>query len=74
MVASLRQLVTVQPGGVVRIQSDQLKEGAVAEVVITTNAGESQMSWNEFIGIGEKPGRSVAEIDAYIRELRDEWP
>ncbi len=62
-----------------RIQSDQLEEGALAEVVIVSGALSPHTSnrpttWAGFIGIGANPGRSIEEIDASIRELRDEWP
>jgi hypothetical protein len=80
MVATLRQFVTVLPGGIVRVQSDVLREGTVAEVVITPatlantpQEERSPLTWNAFIGAGSGSGRSVEDIDASIRELRDEW-
>ena len=80
MVATLRQIVTVEPGGVVRVQSDQLRDGAQAEVVLisesASNAPASMppSTWKEFVGVAANSGRSVEEIDKSIRELRDEWP
>jgi len=78
MVTTLRQVAKVQPGGVIRVQSDQLREGAMAEVVITTDTLTSvpaeNSTWDAFIGAGVGTGRTVEEIDASIRELRDEWP
>jgi hypothetical protein len=78
MVAILRQIVKVEPGGVARVQSDQLREGAVAEVLVTINTVETDRAfgstWKTFIGAGVGGGRSVEEIDGSIRELRDEWP
>ncbi len=81
MVTTLRQLVTVEPGGVIRVQSDFFREGDLAEVLVTTTAPKEQSvevsgpsgNWKSFIGAGIETGRTVAEIDASIRELRDEW-
>ena len=83
MVAAVRQFVTVEPGGVVRVQSPELREGDVAEVVVLTGSPVSApnavardapgATWSSFIGSGASTGRTAAEIDAYIRELRDEW-
>ncbi len=79
MVAALRQFVTVEAGGVVRVQSGDLREGDVAEVLVLTappttpDAGVIDPSWEQFIGGGSHSGRTVEEVDASIRELRDEW-
>ena len=82
MVATLRQFVKVEAGGVIRIQSSELREGATAEVLVLTDApvqaaaatpGVVDPSWLSFIGMGAHSGRTVEQIDADVRELRDEW-
>ncbi len=80
MVATLRQFVRVEPGGIVRVQSSDLHEGEVAEVLVITAAsrkpdgdGIVDPSWEKFIGSGVSTGRTPAQIDADLRELRDEW-
>jgi hypothetical protein len=75
---AIRQSVRVEAGGVIRVQSPRLREGSVADVVVTTTdsaepARRVDRTWAAFIGSGAHSGRTVAEIDAEIRELRDEW-
>ena len=78
MVATLKQIVKVEPGGIIRIQSSQLQEGILAEVLVTAEMPSAIVdglsTWDQFIGAGTQSGRSIAEIDQSIRELRDEWP
>jgi hypothetical protein len=74
MVAAIKQQVTVQPGGVIEIRSPELKPGTSAEVIVLVeDQPSSQRTWASFIGSGRGQFKSVEEIDAYIRELRDEW-
>jgi hypothetical protein len=78
MISTLRQVVKIGAGGTIRIQSDQFQEGQIADVLVTTAHSEPvespSRSWEQFIGVGVKSGRTEREIDASIRELRDEWP
>jgi hypothetical protein len=76
MVAAIRQQVTVQPGGVVEVRSPELTPGSSAEVIVLVEAASPpprDRPLVSFIGAGRAGFRSVEEIDAYIRELRDEW-
>lgn len=75
MVAAIRQQVTVQPGGLVEVRSPELKPGTSAEVIVLVAEGEAPppTTWMSFFGSGRGLFSSVEEIDAYIRELRDEW-
>ena len=84
MIAAVRQIVTVEAGGIVRVQSPELREGTTAEVVVLTQVittasdaatpdGIVDPSWLSFIGMGADSGRTVEQIDADLRELRDEW-
>ena len=78
MVAAIKQHVTIQPGGVIEIRSPELTPGTSAEVIVLVEEQPathpaSQRTWASFIGSGRGQFKSVEEIDAYIRELRDEW-
>lgn len=74
MVAALKQVVTVQPGGVIQIRSDQLQEGSQAEVIVLVQE-PARTSWTRpltsFIGSGKGAFKSIEEVDAYIKEIRD---
>jgi hypothetical protein len=75
MVAAIKQTVVVQPGGRVEVRSDQLKEGSTAEVIVLVDAQPpaQHRSLSSFIGSAKGSFKSGAEIDTYVRELRDEW-
>jgi hypothetical protein len=77
MVAAIKQQVTVQPGGVIEIRSPELTPGSSAEVIVLLSSIDGPASTGRtlesFIGVGKGQFKSVEEIDAYIRELRDEW-
>ena len=78
MVTAIRQQVTVQPGGVIEVRSPELTPGAQAEVIVLIEAAPAtgvapKRTLSSFIGAGKGSFRSVEEVDAYIRELRDEW-
>jgi hypothetical protein len=75
VVAAIKQQVTVQPGGVIEIRSPELTPGASAEVIVLVDSAAPPAGTRplvSFIGAGQGGFRSVEEIDAYIRELRDE--
>jgi hypothetical protein len=74
MASTLTKVVTVQPGGIVQIQSDDFCPGARAEVVVITDLASNAATWEQFIGVGMKNARTTDQIDQSIRELRDEWP
>jgi hypothetical protein len=79
VVAAIKERVTVQPGGVIEIRSPELTPGTSAEVIVLveasapTGAQPLAPTWASFIGSGRGGFKSVAEVDAYIRGLRDEW-
>ncbi|HSZ59708.1 MAG TPA: hypothetical protein VK797_28955 [Tepidisphaeraceae bacterium] len=74
MVAALKQLVTVKPGGVVEVRSDELKAGTTAEVIVLVeSASEPARSLSSFIGSGKGCFTDVQEVDAFIRGERDAW-
>jgi hypothetical protein len=76
MVTAVRQNVTVQRGGVIEVRSADLREGDWAEVIVLVEppaVPPHRATWSEFVGSAAGAFKSVAEVDAYIRELRDEW-
>jgi hypothetical protein len=80
MVAAIRQVVTVGPGGVVQVTSPQLEVGARAEVIVLIErpdaAGLPQPagpSMTSFIGAGKGCFSTVDDVDAFIRTERDAW-
>lgn len=79
MVAAIRQQVTVQPGGVVEVRSSELTPGARADVIVLVGDSDPvdkqipTPTWASFIGSAKGRFKSIEEVDAYIRALRDEW-
>ena len=78
---TFRETVTVGPGGTVQVKSDHLRPGVEVEVMVVARTPASPPPTTEelarpltsFIGSAKGNFKSVEEIDAYIRELRDEW-
>jgi len=74
MVTALKQLVTVKPGGVVEVRSDELEPGTTAEVIVLVESpAEAPRSLSSFIGVGKGCFSDVQEADAFIRGERDAW-
>ena len=75
MLPMLKQTVTVQPGGVVHVQSSELVPGSTADVMIMPESGALPVPTLAKL-IGSAPGGFVspAEVDAFIRRERDAWP
>jgi hypothetical protein len=60
------------------LPEDWRQEAALApdervEVVVTPLPDAGERSPRSFLGAGKGLFRSAAEVDAYIRRLRDEW-
>jgi hypothetical protein len=74
MVRAVKQHVTVQPGGVVHLQSSELPAGAQAEVIVLVEPpAEPRRTLSSFIGSAKGVYASVEEADAFIRRERDAW-
>ena len=66
--------VTIQPGGVVRVESPDLPAGAKARVVVfveTPGSGPPPLA--TLVGRSKPVFKSAAEVDAFIRRERDGW-
>jgi hypothetical protein len=74
MVRAIKQHVTVEKGGVVRVQSPDLPEGAKAEVIVLVERRvKTQPSLSSFFGTGQGCFTSIEEVDTFIRSERDAW-
>ena len=66
--------VTIQPGGVVRIESPDLPAGARARVVvIVEDPGSEPPPLASLAGRSKSCFKSAAEVDAFMRQERDAW-
>ena len=66
--------VTIQPGGVVRIENPDLPEGAKARVVILVEQPDSEPPpLATLVGRSRPAFRSAAEVDAFVRHERNAW-
>jgi hypothetical protein len=75
MLPMLKQKVTVQPGGVVHVQSSELVPGSTADVIIIPDSGALPVpKLANLIGSAAGGFVSPAEVDAFIRRERDVWP
>lgn len=75
MASTVKQKVTVQPGGVVQVQSPELVPGSTADVIIipdTITLPPQQLA--SAIGSAAGGFASPADVDAFIRRERDAWP
>jgi len=74
VVNALRQLVTVKPGGIIELRSDELEAGATAEVIMLVESPtQAPRTLSSFIGAGKGCFSDVQEVDAFIRGERDAW-
>ena len=75
MKEAFSQEVTIQPGGVVRIESPDLPAGAKARVVVMLfqQPDSEPPPLSSLVGRSEPVFRSAAEVDAFIRRERDDW-
>lgn len=70
----VKQKVTVQPGGVVHVQSSELVPGSTADVIIIPDSGTPPPAkLVELIGSAAGGFVSPEEADAFIRRERDAW-
>ena len=74
MALMVKQKVTVQPGGVVHVQSSELVPGSTADVIIIPDADAvSVPTLAGLIGSAAGGFASPSEVDAFIRRERDAW-
>lgn len=77
MVRALRERIVIGPAGRVVIDHSELPEGSCAEVIVLVDdpsAGHfPARPLSSYVGALKGQFSSIADADAYIRELRDEW-
>jgi hypothetical protein len=75
MAPMVKQKVTVQPGGIVHVQSSELVPGSTADVIIIPDTGvRPSRTLSSVIGSAAGGFASPAEVEAFIRRERDAWP
>ncbi len=75
MAPMVKQKVTVQPGGIVHVQSSELIPGSTADVIIIPNTGvRPSRTLSSVIGSTAGGFASPPEVEAFIRRERDTWP
>jgi hypothetical protein len=74
MLSGIRQKAVVQPGGIVELQSSDLPEGAIVEVIVLLES-ETQPSKTLASLIGAARGNFATpeEVDQFIRQAREAW-
>lgn len=71
---TIRQRVTIQPGGSIEIHDPQLPDGAEAEVLITVEQPPvAERPLASFLGQGKGCFKDAAEVDAFLRAERESW-
>ena len=71
----LKQKVTVQPGGIVHIESPELVPGSIADVIIIPELPDAPIATlANFIGAAAGGFTTPQEADAFIRQERNTWP
>ncbi len=74
MLNGIRQKVIVRPGGVVELQSSDLPEGAMVEVIVLLELETEQpKTLTSFIGAAKGSFLTPEAVDQFIRQERDTW-
>jgi len=73
MTTEVRRRVLIEPGGVIRIQSDELPAGAEAEVVVHVYSQSQPGRYASLFGSGRGAFATPDEADAFLRRERDAW-
>lgn len=79
MVQAIRQVVTVEEGGVVRLRSDQLSAGARVELIVLVDeptpaqAKSPAGDWKKFIGSINSGDPRAGDNDGIDRDLAREY-
>lgn len=73
MLNGLRQIVTVQPGGLIELRSPELPPGATVEVIVLLESKPAQQSLTRFIGAAPGNFETPEAVDQFVRQERDAW-
>ncbi len=76
---AVRKQTRILSGGKVIVQDDALPDGVQVEVIVLINEAmdtpqaDETHSLADLLGSGRGGFQSAAEIDSFLRSLRDEW-
>lgn len=71
---ALKQRVTIQPGGVVHLQSSELIPGSEAEVIVIPEVPPAKsFSMASFIGTAAGCYPTPEDADTFLRRERNAW-
>jgi hypothetical protein len=76
MVQTIKERVTVEAGGVIRLRRPELREGTIAEVFVVVDGAVGASTVPEITELFGKAKGSFAsseEADAFLRSERDAW-
>ena len=74
MQSALKQKVTVQPGGIVHIESPELVPGSIADVIIIPEISAAPpATLTSLIGTAAGGFATPQEADVFIRQERNTW-
>lgn len=74
MIQTIREHVTIKPGGMIEIHRPDLPAGTEAEIIIIVEQPEAAMPpLVSFVGKGKGCFTSAGEVGAFIRAERDGW-
>jgi len=75
MMNAIKQQVTVQPDGIIKFSSPELKPGIRAEVIVIIKEYPdiSPQGLLSFMGKGKGAFATPEEADTFIRQERDTW-
>jgi len=71
MNAEVRRRVLIGPGGIIRIQSDELPAGAEADVIVHVRSRPQPGRYASLFGSGRGTFTTPDEADAFLRRERD---
>jgi hypothetical protein len=69
----VRRRVLIEPGGIIRIQSDELPSGVEADVIIHVRRPVQPNRYASLFGSGRGAFASSVEVDTFLRRERDAW-
>ncbi|MBI2760507.1 MAG: hypothetical protein HYX51_03665 [Chloroflexi bacterium] len=69
----IRRRVVIEPGGRVTVQSDELPDGAEADVIVRVPSDRASHTYESMFGSGRGVFATPEDADAFVRHERDAW-
>ncbi len=74
MLQAIRETVTVEEGGVVRLRSEELSPGSLVDVIVLPSLpGPARRPLSSFRGVAKGVYDNIEEADTFIRSERNQW-